>query len=206
MNCNLGRRDRKKAATRTALSTAAMRLALEHGVDHVSAESIAEAADVAPRTFRNYFSNKEEAIVAALLDQARDFADLLRDRPAAESTWDALRAAVRTLYSVPAENIELMRAQIMLITTTPSLLPHTSAMFAQVDGVLALAVAERSGTDVDTDLYPRLQAAMAVAALKTALVMWTQGTSSAASLADAAVEALDLLRAGLPEPTRAPAH
>jgi AcrR family transcriptional regulator len=204
MNSDLGRRDRKKAATRAALSAAAMKLATENGVDHVTAEAIANAADVAPRTFHNYFSSKEEAIVASLLDQAQGFADLLRARPAEEPMWDALRGAVRTLFDMQETQIELLSCQIHLINSNPSLLPHAAAAFAQVDRVLASAVADRTGTDIEHDMYPRLQAAAAVAAMKTAMYLWTQGLSTSASMADLAVEALDQVRAGVPEPVREP--
>jgi AcrR family transcriptional regulator len=77
MSGQTGMRERKKAATRAALSAAAMRLALERGMENVTAEAIAEAADVAPRTFHNYFSSKEEAIVAELLERGKGFADAL---------------------------------------------------------------------------------------------------------------------------------
>jgi len=181
-----------------------MELARVRGVEHVTAEAIANAADVAPRTFHNYFSSKEEAIVASLLDQAQGFADLLRARPAEESMWDALRGAVTTLFNVPGDQIVDLTCRLQLIHGTPSLLPHAAAMFERVDEVLASAIADRSGTDIDRDIYPHLQAAAAVAALKTAMIMWTEGRSSAASLAEAAVSALDQVRAGVPEPAREP--
>jgi AcrR family transcriptional regulator len=204
MNSDLGRRDRKKAATRAALSAAAMKLATENGVDHVTAEMIANAADVAPRTFHNYFSSKEEAIVASMLDKAQSFADLLRARPAEEPMWDALRAAVWTLLDMHETQIEQLSCHVHLINSNPSLLPHAAAAFAEADRALATAIADRTGTDIDHDMYPRLQAAAAVAAMKTAMYLWTEGLTTAASLPDLAVEALDKMRAGVPEPVRNP--
>ena len=83
----IGRRERKKAATRSALCRAAMRLALERGVENVTLEAIAAEADVAPRTFHNYFASKEDAIVAEFkacdangdgtADDAQDKTDLM---------------------------------------------------------------------------------------------------------------------------------
>src|SRR5580698_6176379 len=59
-----GLRERKKVATRKALGMAAMRLAVERGLEHVLVEDIAEAAGVSARTFNNYFASKYEAICA----------------------------------------------------------------------------------------------------------------------------------------------
>src|SRR3546814_13306955 len=56
-------RSRKKLATYRALAHAARELTAERGLEAVTVDDIAAAADVSPRTFFNYFSSKEQAIV-----------------------------------------------------------------------------------------------------------------------------------------------
>jgi AcrR family transcriptional regulator len=203
MDVGTGRRERKKAETRCALSQAAMRLALEHGVENVTAEGIAMAADVAPRTFHNYFASKEEAIVGELVDRARGFADALRARPAGEPIWDSLRHAVVVMLTESPEGLVDRVAQVRMLKVSRLLLAQQLTVFEQVHRALVEAVAERTGTDPERDIYPQLLASVAAISVKTAVNVW-DGSDDSVSLADVATDALAQLRAGLPEPEAGP--
>ncbi len=61
-----GLRERKRAATRSAIEHAAIALILEHGYDHVTVDMICEASMVSPRTFFNYFGSKEGVVLGAV--------------------------------------------------------------------------------------------------------------------------------------------
>ncbi|MEU0400245.1 TetR/AcrR family transcriptional regulator [Streptomyces sp. NPDC006197] len=58
----LGRRERNKVRVKNRLYDAALKLFVEKGYDQTSVDEITEEADVARRTFFNYFQRKEDLI------------------------------------------------------------------------------------------------------------------------------------------------
>jgi AcrR family transcriptional regulator len=178
----VGRRERKKQATRAALSEAALRLSLEHGVENVTVEQIADEADVSLRTFFNYFSSKEEAVVAGDAARGELLVEQFRARPASESVVTALRAAALAFVD---DLVDGQRMQdLRMMRRSPSLLPHQLAAYAAGERALAIAVAERIGQDVSDDvpwddrpveLYPALVAATTMAGIRVAMQHWTDG-------------------------------
>ena len=194
-----GLRERKKAQTRTALASAAMRLALERGVENVTADAIAEAADVSPRTFRNYFSGKEEAIVAELVDGMGYIADGLRARPPGEPLWESLGHALMFSAFLPPEQLEQLAVKVRMVMASKALLGSQLAIFERLGEQLTAVIAERTGTDASSDLYPRLTGVVAANALRLAVFMWLESEGES-DLAELTADALAQLRAGLPEP------
>ena len=195
-----GLRERKKAATRLALHEAALRLVAERGLDGVSVDDIAERADVSPRTFFNYFTSKDDAVVG--LDPSapeRQRADFLA-RPAEETPVQALRAVARRQAEEMAEEPELWPLRLQVIETHPVLIGRLAAKFGEAERLLAVAIAERTGTAADA-VYPPLLAAAGAAVMRAALHAW-HVTGFTASLPDLVDEAWAVLAAGLPAPPR----
>ena len=62
-----GLRERKKAATRLSIETAAVDIVREQGYEAATTEAIAAKAGVSLRTFFNYFPSKDTAIVGESL-------------------------------------------------------------------------------------------------------------------------------------------
>lgn len=60
----VGLREQKRLVTKRALQISLLTLSLERGFDNVTVEEVAQAAQVSPRTFFNYFASKEDAIAA----------------------------------------------------------------------------------------------------------------------------------------------
>jgi AcrR family transcriptional regulator len=199
-----GLRERKKRATRLALSLAAVKLTVERGWEAVTIEEIAAEADVSDRTFRNYFSSKAEAIASRHLDRSLEIVDELRDRPTDEPLWDAVTHAVLSQYPREETEPDPARTQaLMLVLAHPAVQGEILNAGAAAQAELARAIAERTGTDVDRDLYPNLVAAAVNAATGAAVfhcLKARQPTSMGSVLADALAQ----LALGLPVPRGLP--
>jgi AcrR family transcriptional regulator len=190
-------RERKKLAARTAMSHAAWSLMVDQGIDAVTPEAVAEAVGISPRTFRNYFSSREEAIVDGIVSRSTSIVEGLRARPADEPLWDSLQHvlpdALTAIVPEHGDMVVLMR----LCRENPALLAQHLAAFEQLHQRLVETIAERTGTDAGADLAPHLLAAAIGAALQTSTALWAEW-GCARTLPDLVRESLAQLRAGLP--------
>lgn len=160
-------REQKKQATRVALREAALQLALKRGPDNVRVDDIAEAAGVSPRTYNNYFSSREQAIVAAVTaEQESRVVAAVAARPTHVRLADALADAVLEQYTEPRDHDELL-----LITTSPALRDTFLESTAAIEHPLAAAIDQRLG---DTGTTARVLAASVAAAIRVALQHWLQ--------------------------------
>jgi AcrR family transcriptional regulator len=191
-------RERKRLAAREALSAAAIRLAMDKGLENVRVEDIAAEVGVSPRTFNNYFSSKEEAICATTVRRNERIADLLLNRPADEPIWTAVTNAVTEHYAdldgAPAREFI---ARFRLLLDSDALRGEFLKAHAEVERKLATAVARRTGADVERDLGPRLLAGVINCATRTGMYRWLH-IDREASMAQCIRAALDELANGLP--------
>jgi AcrR family transcriptional regulator len=166
-------RARNKQATREAISHAALRLAIEqgpHGLALVRVHDIATAAGVSSRTYNNYFSSRAEAICAFQADQAGRAGQALRARPADEPLDQAVIAAVVELYTDPEPD----KVGLRMIMSTPELEGEALRAFTMAEGPLTEAIAARTGTDPERDLFPAVTAAAVAAAIRVAGRRWLE--------------------------------
>jgi AcrR family transcriptional regulator len=168
-----GLRERKKRATREALHDAALRLTLEHGLDHLTVEEISAAADVSPRTFFNYFPGKEQAIVGDDLfaADAGQVSEIMAD---AASVLDGMQAVALDLAAAVATRREQVQLRWQVITRHPALITAMFARLEEFNAIVACAVAARLGCAPD-DTYPQLLAAMTTTGIRVAVQRWTTG-------------------------------
>ena len=161
-----GLRERKKVATRKALGEAALRLALEHGADNVRVDDIAEAVGVSPRTYNNYFSSREQAIVTAITaERALRVAAALRARPATEPLAQAVTEAVVEQYTS-----EPTGDALDLITSSSRLRAEFVGAVSAIRQPLESAIADRIGAA--DPLVAAVLAAVVSAACRVALERW----------------------------------
>jgi AcrR family transcriptional regulator len=192
---NPGLRERKKAETRDALMDAALRLADEHGLEHVTVGEIAAAAGVSPRTFFNYFATKEDAIIGTSPALPAAAVEALRERPNGESPLESLRAAVHASTDQLQQSPDSWFLRRKLAARYPSIAVLQSARLAAVERELVVEIARRTGLDPDTDAYPAAVVSATLAVTRTALATWgTRGRrGSLPALFD---EVFDQLAAG----------
>lgn len=200
-----GLRDQKKAATRDALGRAAVALAKVRGLDSVTADAIAAEAGVSTRTFHNYFANKEEAVLHHIEASALEWFDMLRERPQDEPIWDSLRHVALAIVTDPERDLAETFAVAQLVEANPGVMARKLEVHHSLTRVLGEAIAERTGTDLEKDLYPNLLQVAAGSAMTAALTVWNNDPAGQSSPAELVGDAFDQLQAGFPDP-RAPKH
>jgi AcrR family transcriptional regulator len=191
-----GLRDRKKIETRRSIASAALRLTLEHGPDGVTIEQISEAADVSPRTFFNYFSSKEEAILGIDPERRADMRNHLAARPPDEAPLEALRATLLAHAIAYADDAEQWAQHARLAREHTALFRTHVASFAEFERELVEIIAARSGADPDRDLYPSLVVTTTLTAMRVVLDHW-QATQPDRPLSELLEVAFRSLESGL---------
>lgn len=188
-----GLRERKKQATRAALQEAALRLALQHGPEQVRVEDIAEAAGVSSRTYNNYFSSREQAIVAAVTaDREARIEAAIAAQPKRARLAEVITEAIVQQYTDPGDD---QREALLLITTHPALRSAFLSGTAAIAPALAEVIAARLG-DGD-EFTARVLAAAVTAAIRIAVEQWLQPGAGSAGLVVPSGTLPDRLRTAL---------
>lgn len=145
----LGRRERKKAATRKAISDAATMLFLERGFDHVSIREVADAADVSPTTVFAHFPQKEALIFDEDDNQRALLVAAVHDRPAGVSISQSLHDyfAAEIANTEAEHHDEDLRRFLDMVDQTPALTDYAQRMWLRHEDALAAAVAADFGLD-----------------------------------------------------------
>jgi AcrR family transcriptional regulator len=198
-------RERKKLATRQSLRRHALDLVAKRGFTHVTVEDIAEAADVSPRTFFNYFPSKEAALFGADPDRAASLRERLAREAPGEPALTALRlvltdeaeAVVDELRELGGNPLDWLR-RVKEASADPHLRAARAVQMALVERAATEGLAARLGVDPDQDPYPALLAAVAASVFRASISMWA-GSGGAQPLTRFVDLAFRALADGLPE-------
>ena len=201
MNEPTSLRERKKAETRTALSQAVLRLALERGLDAVTADDIAAAANVSVRTFHNYFGTKEEALVAAWRSEFQVYVDALRDRPADEPILASLEHVFSRIASSVGDGGDGIAAHTDLLWTSLAMARYRSALLdeAHPHDHRRSSQPERAPMPRPTSIHTCVTAA-AISAIVTSFQFPAPADAASPDRERLLHECFDLLRAGFERP------
>ncbi|GGU60022.1 TetR family transcriptional regulator [Streptomyces cavourensis] len=195
-----GLRERKKQRTRDALLRAALELFTTQGYERTTVDEIVEAVDVSQRTFFRYFASKEEVTFAVQEMVESRFIAELRNRPAREAPFEAMRRAVLCAWNSIGEAIEevitvdLHMRTYQMIESTPSLLAAHMRRGIALENQIARLIAEREGLDVERDPRPRVAVAAFSGVMRVTGQLWGRGQDpSVEALRDLTEEYLDQL-------------
>ena len=169
MNPSGSLRDRKKERTRRVIQAEALRLFAEKGFDETTIEEIAEAADVAPRTFFRYFSTKEDVVFWPVYRPL--LAGLMAARPDESAAQALCHAIVDGLSAFYDQDRERVLKRLKLAFRTLALQPRLRQEQATSAHAMAAVLAQRLGMSPD-NLEVRAMAAAVAAALWVAVEEW----------------------------------
>jgi len=189
----IGLRERNKLRTRQEIADATLRLAADKGLEHVTVEQIAAAADVAPRTFFRYFDSKEDALLADHPERLELLRETLKSRPASEGPLTAVRAAVLDVAGDLEDHRDLMLCKVQLMENNPTLRGRSLEMMGDLERMIAEALAERTGVDLDADFRPFVIAGAVCTAMRVTIDRWAAmgGTGDLTAMVESALDLLD---------------
>ncbi|GAA3147242.1 TetR/AcrR family transcriptional regulator [Nonomuraea salmonea] len=187
------RRERRRAEKRQAIRVAAVRIALDQGLEAATVEAISAAADISPRTFFNYFASKEEALAPGPMWTPEEFIGLLQERPADEPAFESLKVVARTL----AARLRPIMADMKPFAELRRRHPELAAKARAVDETKLMeslfgAVSGRPG--VTSAVHARL---LVIVAFGAAISAVQESLAGGGAVEDLLEEAFTLLENGL---------
>ncbi len=164
-------RSRTRENVRVQIAEVAFNVFAERGFDAVTATEVAEAAGISRASFFRYFESKEDAVFVAQEELGAKIAGRLRERPAGEDAWAALRQSLDPIIAVYRESPTQSLARLRLTRSTTKLRAHQLERFDQWKQLIGAALAERLGVE-EVDVRVEALVAAALASLNAASSRW----------------------------------
>jgi AcrR family transcriptional regulator len=187
-------RSKSRERLRAEVAEVAFSVFAERGFDQVTATEVAAAAGISRASFFRYFESKEDAVFVAQEEMGANVAAALRERPAGEDAWVALRRALDAAVATYQRSPEAALARLRLIRCTPDLRAHQLERLAQWKEAIGAALAARLGVAGD-DIKVEALVGAALGALDAASTRWAQSDG-----AEDLIELIDEAFAAIAEP------
>ena len=172
----------------------AMRLFLEKGFDETTVEDIAEAVEISPSTFFNYFPSKEDVVFEDELDPLVLAA--FDAQPADMKPIRRLRMAMKAVFgNLTPEQDRMLRQRMQLLAATPELRGAMLTQFASLVDQIAHLLAPRVGRKQDDFAVHNIAGAVLGVLLASMLAIIDNPKVDMIKIVD---DALSHLEAGLP--------
>lgn len=196
----LGLRERKKRSARKALQMAALELVVERGLANVSIEEIAEAADVSPRTFFNYYSSKEDALFSPDITRLEVADRCIAQADASHGPFSVVRATMLEMMDDARHDLSAVQLRRQVLDREPSLFGSllSASQSTQEHWVNSLQHRFADNADLPPG-HIELIVAAAWTASGVALRLWAADPTTN-SFVDVLAHQLDQLGAGLDKP------
>ncbi|GAB2685441.1 TetR/AcrR family transcriptional regulator [Nocardia thraciensis] len=165
-----GLREQKKRRTLLDLCMAARRLTLERGLDATTAEDVAKAVGVSPRTFFNYYETKLDAVVGPVGEIGDPDS---RERFVAGGPTGVLIDDLTWLYASGYEPDDEVRESISLVAEIIKQEPRVLAGFVAAgvrhEAAIGELLSARMGTAASTEFSSLAAHLMATLTTRAAL-------------------------------------
>jgi AcrR family transcriptional regulator len=164
-----GLRERKKQKTKESIQREAMRLFQEQGYEETTIEQIAEAAEISPSTFFNYFPTKEDVVLYDRYDPI--MASLMLARPPEEPPSVVMKHLFEALGVMLERDREIVLARARMALAVPALRARFWEEVERARDMVSSVLAARTGRDPD-DFETRIVSMVLVAAAFEAAQEW----------------------------------
>jgi AcrR family transcriptional regulator len=161
-----GLRERKREQSRTITAETAWRLFIERGYDNVTVNDICAAADIAPRTFHRYFTNKEDVLAEPVRRMTRIVADQIASAPFDLDDAEVFTQAMFAVGRFVIDNHEWVMGLRVVARQSQHLRAAHLALRPDQERDLASLLAARRPNAPDPDLRLRLLVAYSIAAFR----------------------------------------
>ena len=185
-----GLRERKKAKTRAAIQSHALRLFREKGYDATTVQQIIEEVEVSESTFFRYFPTKADVVLNDEFDPL--IIRLFREQPPEMNALQALRAAFKAAFGQLTHEDEVVQQdRMILILAVAELRAAMLDQFASAMGLLSELVAERTGHSADEVAVRALAGAVVGVAMAAMFMVAEEPSVDLAEKLDQAMACLE---------------